>query len=66
MKPAPRTMALREVKARLSEAVDSSQNAYVLVTRHGRPAAILVGVDGVDLIDAIALGDRFRSRAKRS
>ena len=64
MKTAPRTMPLREVKAKLSEAVDSSQNAYVLVTRHGRPAAILVGVEGVSLIDAIALGDRLRARAR--
>jgi prevent-host-death family protein len=48
-------MALREVKARLSEAIDASQNVCVLVTRHGRPAAILVGVEGRDLTDVAAL-----------
>ena len=59
-------MAIREAKARLSEAIDSSQDAYVLVTRHGRPVAILIGVDGVNLIEAVAMGDQLRSRAKRS
>jgi len=44
-------MSLREAKARLSEAVASSQGSYVLVTRHGRPAAVIVGVAGVDLLD---------------
>jgi prevent-host-death family protein len=55
MKSAPRTMPLREAKARLSEAIDSSQGSYVLVTRHGRPAAILVGVEGSDLTEVAAL-----------
>lgn len=50
-KRAPRTMSLRECKARLSEAVASSQGTYVLVTRHGKPAALIVGIDGVDVLD---------------
>jgi prevent-host-death family protein len=45
-KKAPRTMSLREAKARLSEAVSASQGTYVLLTRHGKPAALIVGVDG--------------------
>jgi prevent-host-death family protein len=57
-----RTMPLREVKARLSEAIDSSQGAYVLVTRHGRPAAIIVGVEGSDLTDVAALSTMLISR----
>jgi prevent-host-death family protein len=59
-----RTLALREAKARLSEAIDSSQDGYVLVTRHGRPAAILVGVEGVDLTDVTALGDALATRRR--
>ena len=50
-KKAPRTMSLREAKARLSEAVAASQGTYVLVTRHGKPAALIVGVAGVDVLD---------------
>ena len=44
-------MSLREAKSRLSEAVSASQGSYVLVTRHGKPAALIVGVDGVDVLD---------------
>jgi prevent-host-death family protein len=44
-------MSLRETKARLSEAVAASQGTYVLVTRHGKPTALIVGVDGVDVLD---------------
>ena len=52
-------MALREVKNRLSEAIDSSQGAYVLVTRHGRPAAVIIGVEGTDLLDVASLVKKF-------
>jgi len=31
--------------------VDASQSERVVVTRHGRPAAVLVGVEGRDLED---------------
>ena len=55
MKQQSRIMSLREAKARLSEAIDSSQKAYVLVTRHGRPAAVIVGVEGSELTDVAAL-----------
>jgi prevent-host-death family protein len=51
VKQQSRTMSLRDAKARLSEAVDSSQGAYVLVTKYGLPAAVIVGVDGIDLTD---------------
>jgi prevent-host-death family protein len=60
MKRSPRTMSLREAKARLSEAVKSSQGTYVLVTRHGKPAALIVGVEGVDVLD---VAKRFGSIA---
>ena len=53
MKRQSRTMSLRDVKARLSEAIDSSQGSYVLVTRHGRPAAVIVGVEGADIIEVL-------------
>jgi len=46
-----KAMSLRETKARLSEAIDVSQGAYVLITRHGKPAAVLLGVEGLDTLD---------------
>jgi prevent-host-death family protein len=63
MKRSPRTMSLRETKARLSEAVNASQGSYVLVTRHGKPAAVIVGVAGVDVLD---VAKRFASISSRS
>jgi prevent-host-death family protein len=58
MKRSPCTMSLREAKARLSEAVAASQGTYVLLTRHGKPTALIVGVDGVDVLD---VAKRFAS-----
>lgn len=51
-----RTMPLREAKARLSEAVNVSQGTYVLIMRHGRPAAVLIGVEE---LDALEVAQRF-------
>ena len=55
-------MSLRETKARLSEAVSASQGSYVLVTRHGKPAAVIVGVAGDDVLDVMK---RFASISGR-
>jgi prevent-host-death family protein len=65
MKQSARTMALRAVKARLSEAVDAAQDGYVLITRHGRPAAVLVGVEGLDLTEWPALSAALTAAAAR-
>ena len=46
-----RSMALRDAKNRLSEAIGLAQGTYLLITRHGRPAAVLVGVEGFDTLD---------------
>jgi prevent-host-death family protein len=59
-------MPLREAKARLSEAIDSSQDGYVLVTRHGRPAAVIIGVEGIDLTEVTALVATSRRSLKRT
>ena len=59
----PRTMSLRETKARLSEAISAAQGSYVLVTRHGKPAAVIVGVDGADVLDVVK---RFSALEKAS
>ena len=51
---APKSMSMREAKAKLSEAIDTSQQAYVLVTRHGKPAAVIIGVEGRDFFEVAA------------
>jgi len=55
-------MSLRDAKARLSEAVDVSQEAYVLITRHGRPAAVLIGVADFDTLDVAQKFAGFSAR----
>lgn len=47
------TLPLTEVKARLSEVVDQVENEHerVVVTRNGRPAAVLVSPDDLAAIE---------------
>lgn len=52
-------MTVRDAKARFSEAISAAQGGYVLVTRHGRPAAVLIGVDGDDAVDVVKKFDQF-------
>jgi len=44
-----KVVPLKEAKAKLSECVNNSQDDRVLITKHGRPAALLSGVEGYDL-----------------
>jgi prevent-host-death family protein len=43
-----KTLSVRELQKNIKETVDASQKAHVVVTRHGRPIAVLVGVEGKD------------------
>ena len=43
-----KTIAVRELQKCIKECVDHSQKSCVVVTRHGRPSAILIGVEGRD------------------
>lgn len=47
------TLPLAQVKARLSEIVDlvASQQQRVTITRHGRPAAVLVSPDDLESLE---------------
>ena len=52
--------ALGRAKQELSETVDESQEEHVLITRHGKPAALLVGVEGMEVEEVvIASNPRF-------
>ncbi len=43
-----KTISVRDLQKRVRECVDESQRERVVITRRGRPAAILVGVEGQD------------------
>jgi prevent-host-death family protein len=63
-----KSIPLREAKTRFSELVDRCQEEQVLVTRHGRPAAVLLGVQGRDFEDVLLMFDKtlHRDLSKRA
>jgi prevent-host-death family protein len=43
-----KTISVRDLQKNIKEAVDSAQGDRVVVTRRGKPAAVLLGVEGKD------------------
>ncbi len=43
-----KTISIRELQRRIRECVDEAQSDRVVITRRGKPAAVLVGVEGAD------------------
>lgn len=43
-----KTVSVRDLQKKVKECVDEAQEDRVVVTRHGKPAAILLGVEGED------------------
>jgi len=52
-----KVVALREAKESLSRCVTRAQRERVLITRHGRPAALVIGVEGESLEDLLTAAD---------
>jgi len=50
-------VGLREAKTSLSACIDTAQGERVIITRHGQPAAVLVGVEGEELEDVLRMAD---------
>jgi len=48
-----KTINMRLLQKRVKESVDIAQSERVVVTRHGRPAAVLIGVEGQDWEDLV-------------
>lgn len=48
-----KTISARDLQRKVRECVEVSQKERVIVTRHGRPAAVLVGVEGRDWEDLV-------------
>ncbi len=56
-----KTATIREVKAKLSEYVELAKTDVVVITRHGRAAAVLQAIDPDDLEEVLyETSDRFR------
>jgi prevent-host-death family protein len=43
-----KTVAVRELQKKLKECIDDAQRDRIVITRRGRPAAVIVGVEGHD------------------
>jgi prevent-host-death family protein len=43
-----KTVTVRDLQKKVKECVDDAQEDRVVITRHGKPAAVLVGVEGED------------------
>lgn len=52
-----KVVALGKAKNELSSYVDEAQRDRVLVTRHGRPAALIIGVEGEEFEDLMTRSD---------
>ena len=54
-----KTVPLREAKQSFSGYVEHAQRERVLITKHGRPAALVIGVEGRELDDILAADPDF-------
>jgi prevent-host-death family protein len=52
-----KVVAVRDAKASLSEYIEEAQRDRVLITKHGKPAALVIGVEGEDLEDLLTMGN---------
>lgn len=52
-----KVVALRDAKESLSQCIKRAQKERVLITRHGRPAALVIGVEGEELEDLLTAAD---------
>jgi len=50
-------ITVREAKATLSGTIAESQEQRVVITRHGKPACILIGCEGYEIEDVLTAAD---------
>ena len=48
-----KTISVRDLQKKIRECVDIAQKEHVVLTRHGQPAAIVIGVEGYDWEDVV-------------
>ena len=62
-----KTVTIREAKAKLSQYFRAAQGERVLITSHGAPVAVLTGVEGRDMTEAIVeYDDRLLASLKKA
>lgn len=52
-----KVMAMRDAKTGLSSTLDEAQRERVLITRNGKPSAIVIGVEGRDFEDVLLMSN---------
>jgi prevent-host-death family protein len=52
-----KTIGVRDLQKRIKECVDTSQEESVVITRNGRPASVVIGVEGSDWEDIVFQSD---------
>ena len=65
-----KTVSVRDLQKKVKKCVEESQKDRVVITKHGKPAAVLVGVEGEDWEDVVLQTDPsfwklIRSRRKQ-
>ena len=48
-----KTISVRDLQKKVKECVDYAQEDRVVITRHGKPAAVLLGVEGRNWDDLV-------------
>ena len=43
-----KTISVRDLQKRIRDCVEAAQHDRVVITRRGKPAAVIIGVDGLD------------------
>ncbi len=43
-----KTVTVRDLQKQIKACLDEAQADWVIITRHGKPAAVLIGVEGQD------------------
>lgn len=61
-----KTVSVRLLQKSVKECVDNAQEDRVIITRHGKPAAVLLGVEGADWEDVVLETDPSFWRLIRS
>lgn len=50
-----KVIAVREAKQQLSGYIEAAQKERILITKHGKPAAVVMGVEGRDFEDIVLM-----------
>ncbi len=67
-KDMPKFMSVADANNNLSHTIAEAQNRRIVITKHGKPVAMLVGCDGHDMEDIMTAADPafWRMIEKRS